>query len=169
MLCKFYTKRPEEISETEPEAYFLHRRNVNHWSSNTMRIIVYSGRRHPRELGAPEVTAFLNHLAQERQVAAATQNQALAALLFLYKEVLAEPLPWLEGIEHAKRPTRRPTVLTEDEARRLLYGAGGRESGRGNSMSGSCRCGSHRRYTCSQPPSPPRNDSASYRRCGARR
>ncbi|HXF67830.1 MAG TPA: hypothetical protein VNK67_14185 [Burkholderiales bacterium] len=53
-------------------------------------------------------------------MAAATQNQALSALLFLYKEVLAQPLPCLEGLERAKRPVRRPTVLTEEEARRLL-------------------------------------------------
>ena len=84
------------------------------------RFIVFSGKRHPRELGAAEVTAFLNHLALERHVAAATQNQALAALLFLYKEVLGEPLPWLDDIVHAKRPIRRPTVLTAEEAQRLL-------------------------------------------------
>ena len=60
------------------------------------RYIRFSGKRHPRELGAADVTAFLNHLAVERRVAAATQNQALAALLFLYKEVIAEPLPWLD-------------------------------------------------------------------------
>lgn len=88
-----------------------------HWMK---RFIFFSGRRHPRELGAAEVTAFLNHLARERHVAAATQNQALAALLFLYREVLAQPLPWLEGLDHAKRPVRQPTVLTVDEARRLL-------------------------------------------------
>lgn len=88
-----------------------------HWMK---RFIVFSGRRHPRDLGAPEVTAFLNHLAQQRQVAAATQNQALAALLFLYKVVLGEPLPWLDQIVHAKSPIRRPTVLTAIEARALL-------------------------------------------------
>ncbi len=88
-----------------------------HWMR---RFILFSGRRHPRELGAAEVTAFLNHLATERSVAASTQNQALAALLFLYKEVLAAPLPWLDGIERAKRPVRRPTVLTRSEAQALL-------------------------------------------------
>jgi len=88
-----------------------------HWIK---RFILFSGRRHPRELGAAEVTAFLNYLVAERHVAAATQNQSLAALLFLYKEVLAQPLPWLEGIEHAKRPVRQPTVLTGVEARKLL-------------------------------------------------
>lgn len=84
------------------------------------RFILFSGKRHPRELGASEVTAFLSHLAVERQVGAATQNQALAALLFLYKEVLAEPLPWLDDIVHAKRPVRRPSVLTAAETHKLL-------------------------------------------------
>jgi integron integrase len=88
-----------------------------HWIK---RFVFFSGKRHPRELGAAEVTAFLNHLVAQRHVAAATQNQALSALLFLYKEVLALPLPWLEGIEHARRPVRRPTVLTQAEAQRLL-------------------------------------------------
>ena len=88
-----------------------------HW---VKRFIYFSGRRHPRELGAPEVTAFLNYLAREREVAAATQNQALSALIFLYKEVLAQPLPWLEDLERAKRPARLPNVLTRDEVQRLL-------------------------------------------------
>jgi len=88
-----------------------------HW---IRRFILFSGKRHPTGLGAPEVTAFLNHLAAERHVAAATQNQALAALLFLYKEVLALPLPWLDEIDHARGPVRRPTVLTQAEARQLL-------------------------------------------------
>ena len=84
------------------------------------RFIFFSGRRHPKDLGAAEVTAFLNHLASERDVAAATQNQALSALLFLYKEVLAMPLAWLDGLERAKRPARLPTVLTVAEVERLL-------------------------------------------------
>lgn len=84
------------------------------------RFILFSGKRHPRELGAAEVTAFLNDLAITRKVAAATQNQALAALLFLYKEVIAEPLPWLDEVVHAKRPVRRPSVLTSSEAHKLL-------------------------------------------------
>jgi integrase len=88
-----------------------------HWMK---RFILFSGKRHPRELGAAEVTAFLNDLATTRKVAAATQNQALAALLFLYKEVIAEPLPWLDKVVYAKRPVRRPTVLTAGEAHKLL-------------------------------------------------
>ena len=82
--------------------------------------IRFHGRRHPSELGATEVTAFLNWLATERNVAAATQNQALNALLFLYKHVLGRELPWFEGLVRAKRPVRLPVVLSEAEVRRLL-------------------------------------------------
>ncbi len=89
------------------------------------RFIYFSGRRHPRELGAPEVTGFLNHLARERNVAASTQNQALSALLFLYREALQTPLPWLDQLERAQRPARLPTVLTAAEVRRLLSGMRG--------------------------------------------
>jgi integron integrase len=88
-----------------------------HWIK---RFIYYSGRRHPADLGADEVTAFLNHLARDREVAAATQNQALAALLFLYREALGTPLPWLHELQRAKRPEHVPTVLTREEVARLL-------------------------------------------------
>jgi integron integrase len=88
-----------------------------HW---IRRFIYFSGRRHPRELGAPEVTGFLNHLARECNVAASTQNQALSALVFLYREALGTPLPWLDELERAQRPARLPTVLTPLEARGLL-------------------------------------------------
>jgi integron integrase len=88
-----------------------------HWIK---RFIYFSGKRHPAEVGAEEVTLFLNHLARERNVAAATQNQALSALLFLYKEVLEQPLPWLDQLERAKRPARMPTVLSRPEMQRLL-------------------------------------------------
>ena len=88
-----------------------------HWIK---RFILFSGRRHPREMGADEVTRFLSDLATTRHVAASTQNQALAALLFLVEEVLAMPLPWLDKLDHAKPSTRRPTVLTADEAAKLL-------------------------------------------------
>jgi integron integrase len=76
--------------------------------------------RHPSALGVAEVERFLSMLAEERRVSAATQNQALSALLFLYREVLAEPLPWLEGVVRAKVPQRLPTVLTRDEVRAVL-------------------------------------------------
>jgi integron integrase len=84
------------------------------------RYIRYHGRRHPRELGATHVGAFLSALANDRKVSASTQNQALAALLFLYKQVLAVDLPWLEGVTRARKPKRLPTVLTRAEAHALL-------------------------------------------------
>ena len=66
--------------------------------------IVFSNKRHPAELGAAEVTKFLSYLAVSRKVSASTQNQALAAILFLYRHVLKQELPWLEDVERAKRP-----------------------------------------------------------------
>ena len=90
------------------------------------RFIVATGRRHPRELGGPEVEQFLTSLAVDGQVAAGTQNQALSALLFLYREVLGIQLPWMEGVVRAKRPRRLPTVLSHAEVRRLLTAMDGR-------------------------------------------
>jgi hypothetical protein len=71
-------------------------------------------------MGAEEVTRFLSSLAVDGQVAAYTQNQALSALLFLYRDVLEVDLPWLDGIVRAKRPQRLPVVLTRDEVRAVL-------------------------------------------------
>jgi site-specific recombinase XerD len=88
-----------------------------HW---VRRYVVFHGKRHPRELGADHLTAFLSSLANDRAVAPATQNQALAALLFLYKEVLGMDVPWLNGIARAKRERRIPVVLTQAEAHALL-------------------------------------------------
>jgi integron integrase len=84
------------------------------------RFVLAHGRRPPRELGAAEVTAFLSSLATQRQVAASTQNQALAALLFLYRDVLGQDLPWLDDLVRARRPARLPTVLSRDEVAALL-------------------------------------------------
>ncbi|MGE6790853.1 integron integrase [Pseudomonas guineae] len=84
------------------------------------RYIRFHQYRHPLEMGAAEIEAFLTHLAVNRNVAGATQNQALAALLFLYKEVLKVDLPWLAGIVRAKKPKHLPVVLTRDEVTRVL-------------------------------------------------
>lgn len=84
------------------------------------RFILFHGKRHPREMGAREVEAFLTHLAVERRVSASTQNQAKSALLFLYKEALEIDLPWLENVTQAKQHRRLPVVLTAREARALL-------------------------------------------------
>jgi integron integrase len=84
------------------------------------RFIVFHGRRHPIEMGAPEITRFLTSLAVDRKVASSTQNQALSALLFLYRDVLEHDLPWLDDIVRARRPERLPVVLTQDEVRAVL-------------------------------------------------
>ncbi len=84
------------------------------------RYIIFHGRRHPRQLGAPELTAFLSDLAIRGKVAASTQNQALNAILFLYRDVLKIALPWLEDVQRAKRSQHLPVVLTQEEVKRLL-------------------------------------------------
>jgi integron integrase len=84
------------------------------------RYIFFHGKRHPNEMAEAEITAFLTHLARAGKVAASTQNQALSALLFLYREVLQQNIGWLDQVERAKRPARLPVVLTKDEVRRLF-------------------------------------------------
>lgn len=84
------------------------------------RFILFHGKRHPAQMGKAEVEAFLTALAVERNVAAATQGQALAAILFLYQQVLDLPLPWLDEVTRAKRPARLPTVLSTQEVGALL-------------------------------------------------
>lgn len=84
------------------------------------RYIFFHNKRHPAEMGAREMEEFLNHLAVEKKVAASTQNQALSALVFLYREVLRQQFEWMDNLERAKRPARVPVVLTETEVKRLL-------------------------------------------------
>ena len=84
------------------------------------RFVLFHGKRHPQEMGSAEVEAFLTHLAVNRQVSASTQNQAKAAILYLYKQVLGVDLPWLDGVVQAKTPKRLPVVLTATEVRALL-------------------------------------------------
>ena len=101
---------------------------VRHYSRRTeraylawiRRFIFFHGKRHPAEMGAREITKFLSALAVEGNVAASTQNQALSALLFLYRDVLEQDLPWLDDVVRAKRPARLPVVLTREEVRSLL-------------------------------------------------
>lgn len=109
---------------------------VKHYSIRTeesyvewvRRFVRFCGLRHPGECGAADVEAFLTHLAREANVSASTQNQARSALLFLYKEVLGTPLPWLDDVEIAKRPARLPTVLTTTEVQQVLAQAEGTAS-----------------------------------------
>lgn len=82
--------------------------------------IRFHGRRHPRELGGAQVEEFLNELANGRRVSASTHKQALCALLFLYREVLGQDLPWMTQIQRPAVRRRIPTVLTLDEVRRVL-------------------------------------------------
>jgi integron integrase len=88
-----------------------------HW---IRRYIRFHDRKHPRQMGAPEVEGFLTALAVDNRVSASTQNQALAAILFLYREVLQIQLPWLTEVIRAKRPHRLPVVLTRVEVERVL-------------------------------------------------
>jgi integron integrase len=88
-----------------------------HW---VKRFILFHHKRHPQDMGAPEIRAFLAHLAVEEHVAASTQNVALNALVFLYRHVLRQPFPELGEIERAKRPGRIPVVFTREEVASLL-------------------------------------------------
>ena len=141
---------PDSTPQTPPPPKLLDqvrdRLRVKHYSIRTetqylqwiKRFILFHDKRHPREMGAVEVEAFLTHLAVAGRVAAATQNQALSALLFLYREVLNIDLPWLDKVVRAKQPQRLPVVLTRQEVTaildrmtgvhglmaRLLYGTG---------------------------------------------
>lgn len=110
------------------------RLRVKHYSLSTEKTYLYwirfyirfSGLRHPRDMGAAEVEAFLSHLATGREVSAGTQNQAMHAVLFLYREVLGIALPWLDGITRAKPSKRLPVVLTVAETQRLLAATRGK-------------------------------------------
>jgi integron integrase len=84
------------------------------------RFILFHDKRHPREMAEAEVTEFLTFLARDGKVAASTQNQALSALLFLYKEVLRQEIGWLDQVERVKKPARLPVVLTRDEVRKIF-------------------------------------------------
>jgi integron integrase len=101
---------------------------VRHYSRRTerayvgwiRRFVIFHGRRHPGDMGQQEVASFLSHLAVVDGVSASTQNQALSALLFLYRHVLAIDLPWLENVVRAKRPARLPVVLDRRDVRSIL-------------------------------------------------
>jgi integron integrase len=84
------------------------------------KFILFHKKRHPRHLSEADVGAFLSHLAVDRNVAASTQNQALSALLFLYREVLGQPLESIERVERAKKPERLPVVFTPEEVQAIL-------------------------------------------------
>jgi site-specific recombinase XerD len=105
-----------------------HRLRTRHYSAKTeraycgwvRRFVIFHQRRHPSSMGEPEIAAFLTHLATEKNVSASTQNQALHAILFLYRHVLAMPIGFVADIAPARRPVRLPAVLSQSEVRRLL-------------------------------------------------
>ncbi|MBS1188546.1 MAG: integron integrase [Rhodocyclaceae bacterium] len=109
-----------EVVRDRIRAKHYSRRTEQAYVGWVKRFVVSIGRRHPRDVGAPEVEAFLTDLAVNGKVSAATQTQALSAILFLYREVLGMDLPWLEGLVRAKPSRRIPTVLTPAEVSRLL-------------------------------------------------
>jgi integron integrase len=88
-----------------------------HWNK---RFIFFNDKRHPKDLGEADVSRFLTHLAVEGKVSASTQNQALSAILFLYRHVLQRDLGWIENIERAKKPARLPVVFTRKEVQAIL-------------------------------------------------
>ncbi|NMG56188.1 integron integrase [Aromatoleum aromaticum] len=92
-------------------------RTYCHWIK---RFIFFHNKRHPIEMGAPEVEAFLSHLATAENASANTQNQAMHAVLYLYKHVLGIDLPWLDGITRARESKRLPVVMTQRETQALL-------------------------------------------------
>jgi integron integrase len=107
---------------------------TNHYSYRTeqqylawiRRFILHHGKRHPREMSGAEVEQFLSHLAIERKVSASTQNQALSAILFLYRQVFEIELPWLTNITRARKPARLPVVLSRQQVQILLNHVDGR-------------------------------------------
>jgi len=121
------TKSPKLLDQVRDKL------RVKHYSIRTeqtyvewiKRYIFFHDKRHPKELGARDVEAFLTHLAVAGRVSASTQNQAKSALLFLYREVLEIELPWLENVTQAKAPKRLPVVLTASEVQSVLSGLTG--------------------------------------------
>ena len=112
-------KLREQLREVMRFRHFSHRTESAYWHW-IKGFILFHGKRHPREMNAPEVQAYLSHLAAEKNVAVATQNQALNAIVFLYREVLGLELGDIGQIERPVRRPKLPTVLTQEEVRRVL-------------------------------------------------
>jgi hypothetical protein len=114
--------RPKKLLDQVRDALRLKHysiRTENSYVDWIRRYILFHGKRHPNEMGTAEVEAFLTHLAVKGNVAAPTQNQALSALLFLYRDMLHKDLGPIDALR-AKKPKRLPTVLTKEEVRRVL-------------------------------------------------
>jgi len=109
----------DSVRHTLRLRHYSHRTEQSyiHW---IRRYIFFHNKKHPKEMGADHVTAFLSHLAVDRKVSPSTQNQALSALLFLYKQVLEINLPWLDSVVRAKRKPHLPVVFSQKEVRTIL-------------------------------------------------
>ncbi len=118
---------PRLLDEVRTKARLLHLslRTEETYVSSIRRFILFHGRRHPREMGVEEIRAYLAHLALDAGVAASTQNVALHALLFLYREVLGVELPEVGELERARGPKKVPVVFTREEAQAALAGLRG--------------------------------------------
>jgi integron integrase len=122
MTAKGMTQEPKLLDQLKE------RIRLRHYSYRTeqvylgwaKRFILFHQKRHPAEMGEAEIRAILSHLAMQRDVAASTQNQALAAVLFLYKHVLEKPIQFGDTVERASRPVRTPEVFTPDEAMAVI-------------------------------------------------
>lgn len=118
----FPASPPRLMDRTRERARYLH------YSLRTEKAYLYwirwfirwHGLRHPRDMGVPEVEAFLSMLATERHVSSSTHNQALSAVLFLYREVLGQSLPWMDNLQRPACTRRIPVVLTQEEVQALL-------------------------------------------------
>ena len=133
-------EKPKLLDQMREKIRFRHYsiRTEKAYIDWTKRYILFHNKKHPNAMGAPEIETFLTHLAMDRKVASSTQNQALSALLFLYKEVLETELPWLNNVKRAKKPEKLPVVFSKREIgavmsnldgrywimAQLLYGAG---------------------------------------------
>ena len=130
-------KQPRLLDRVRAAIRLRHysRRTERAYVSWIRRFILFHGKRHPKDMGAAEVEGFLSSLATNDGVSASTQNQALAALLFLYPHVLDRDLPWMDEIVRAKRPKRLPVVLTRAEVARVID-----QIDRARNGAGGCRC-----------------------------
>jgi integrase len=115
-------RKPRLLDQVRQEIRKRHfsRRTEKSYIGWIRRFILFHDKRHPSEMGEAEISRFLNHLAVAAKVSASTQNQALSALFFLYRQVLSREIEWVEGVVRAKRPLHLPVVLTREEVRAIL-------------------------------------------------
>lgn len=116
------TEKPKLLEQVRAvtRARHLSHKTEDVYHNFIKRFILFHNKRHPKEMGAEEITAFLTHLAVNEKVSASTQNQAFFSLLLLYRDVLRIALPQIEGVVRAKRPEHLPVVFTQREAKAIL-------------------------------------------------